>query len=371
MPRRGENIYKRKDGRWEGRYIQSYKENGSAKYASVYGHTYTEVREKLTVQKSLCRNRQKQTCKLTVGELVTLWLEDRYSQIKRSSYACYAAMVERHILPMLGSMPAKDITAEHLEQYLRELKKTGRCDHRGGLSAKTVADIFFVLKSTLKLARRKYGFQDYHGVMEVKGPTIPRRRIEVFTEKEVKKMSQILLADWNKNHATLFLALNTGIRLGELCGLRWGDLDTEDNSIRIARAVQRIRMESRTRLVVQTPKTDSSQRIIPLHPQLMEKLLELRNTEDPKAYILSSANHPMDPRTIQYRFRKFLKDHKLTLRNFHVLRHSFASRCIEHGMDVKCLSEILGHANIKTTMQLYVHPSMAKKRDYLYAVCTI
>ena len=371
MPRRGENIYKRKDGRWEGRYIQYYKEDGRAKYASVYGHSYGEVKEKLSLYRSLQRKNQKQNCKLTVAELLELWLADRYPHVKHSSHACYTALVERHILPQLGMLPVRELTVQKVEQYLTDMKKRGRKDHKGGLSPKTISDIFFVLKSALKLAKRQHGFTDINGVMELKGPTVPKRRIEVFGEYEITRMSELLLSNWDINHASLFLTLNTGIRLGELCGLRWSDFDVRENQVRIARTVQRIQTGKGTRLIVQSPKTDSSERIIPLHPRLIRMLLELCRNDDPKVYLLSGTNHPLDPRTIQYRFRKFLKDNSLTIRNFHVLRHSFASRCIEKGMDVKCLSEILGHSNIKTTMQLYVHPSMAKKRAYLHAVCTI
>jgi len=371
MPRRGENIYKRKDGRWEGRYIQYYREDGHAKYASVYGHSYTEVKEKLTIYRALQRKNQKQNCRLTVGELLELWLADRYPHVKHSSHACYTALVERHIIPRLGTIPVRELSVQKLEQYLADMKKRGRKDQKGGLSPKTISDIFFVLKSALKLAKRQHGYTDVNGIMEIKGPTVPKRRIEVFGEYEISRMSELLLANWDRNHASLFLALNTGIRLGELCGLQWSDFDIHENDVRISRNVQRIHTGKGTRLIIQKPKTDSSERIIPLHPRLLQMLVELRQSDDARAYVLSGTNHPLDPRTVQYRFRKFLKDNNLTIRNFHVLRHSFASRCIEKGMDVKCLSEILGHSNIKTTMQLYVHPSMAKKRAYLHAVCTI
>lgn len=371
MPRRGENIYKRKDGRWEGRYIRSYGENGKAQYASVYGKTYTETKEKLTVCKVTNRKKIKDTCKLTVRELMELWLADRAEKVKDSSYACYADLVRLHICPELGAGQVRDMTAEKLEQFLTAKKKTGRKDGKGGLSAKTISDILFVLKSALKLAQRKHGFIESAEIIDVKGPIAGKRKVETFGPKETERMSKTLLANWNLENASVFLTLNTGIRLGELCGLRWADLDTQENLLRIRRTVLRLRKGGRTELVIQTPKSEQSRRDLPLQPELVELLTALRKETPEDAYMLSGTARPIDPRTVQYRFRNFLWRNRLSIHNFHVLRHSFASRCMEKGMDAKCLSEILGHANIKTTLQLYVHPSMAQKRNGMQMVSTL
>lgn len=371
MPRRGENIYKRKDGRWEGRYIRCYGENGKAKYASVYGKTYTEAKEKLAVCKIANRKKIKDTCKLTVRELMELWLADRAEKVKDSSYACYADLVRLHICPELGVGQVRDMTAEKLEQFLSAKKKTGRKDGKGGFSAKTISDILFVLKSALKLAQRKHGYIESAEIMDVKCPAAGKRKVETFGQKETERMSKLLLENWNLENAAVFLTLNTGIRLGELCGLRWSDLNTQENELRIRRTVLRLRKCGKTQLVVQTPKSEQSRRDLPLQPELVELLSKLRKTEMEDSYIFSGVRKPLDPRTVQYRFHRFLKRNLLSVHNFHVLRHSFASRCIEKGMDAKCLSEILGHANIKTTLQLYVHPSMAQKRSGMQMVSTL
>ena len=184
-------------------------------------------------------------------------------------------------------------------------------------------------------------------------------------------MSNILLANWNLENASVFLTLNTGIRLGELCALKWSDLDEQENELRIRRTVLRLKKGSKTQLVIQTPKSEQSRRDLPLQPELVELLAKLRNSAPDDSYLFSGGTKPVDPRTVQYRFRRFLSRYHLSIHNFHVLRHSFASRCIEKGMDAKCLSEILGHANIKTTLQLYVHPSMAQKRSGMQMVSTL
>ena len=370
MPRRGENIYKRKDGRWEGRYICAYRENGRAKYASVYGKTYGQVKDKLTASKALQRKKPQSSCPLTVNELMDLWLLDRGEKVKDSSYYNYIALTNRHIRPRLGTVLVRTLSAQKLEKYLSDIRYHGRKDGKGGLSPKTVSDVLFVVKSALKLAIRKFGYTDSDGIMEVKAPAVVRRKIETFGEFETKRISDALLKNWNLKNAGIFLCLNTGIRLGELCGLRWGDVNLNENTLKIARTVQRIHLGKGTKMIVQTPKSISSERVIPLHPKLIRMLQELRGQEQDNDYILSRSSKPLDPRTVQYRFCSFLKRENIEKRNFHVLRHSFATRCIEKGMDVKALSEILGHSNVKTTMQLYVHPSMSQKRQYMQAVST-
>ena len=141
--------------------------------------------------------------------------------------------------------------------------------------------------------------------------------------------------------------------------------------MKISRTVQRLWKRKHTKLIVQSPKSDNSIRMIPLLPELMNLLQSLRGEASADAYVLTGTNRPLDPRSMQYRFQKFLVRNDLPVLNFHVLRHTFATRCVEKGMDVKCLSELLGHANIETTLQLYVHPTLGQKRRYLRAVSTL
>lgn len=371
MSRRGENIYKRKDGRWEGRYIRDYQENGRANYQSVYGKSYAEVKSKLANCKELQRKGALQGCKLTVNELLEAWLLERQSHVKVSSLARYTVLARKHIAPELGKLAVADLTAKKLEAFTAEKQNRGRLDHSGGLSPKTVTDILFVLKSALKLAKRRYGYIDTGSAMDAKAPTIPKRRIETFGEYETARMSQILSSDPNLSSTAYLLCLNTGIRLGELCGLRWSDLDCKENELRISRTVQRVKTANRTELIVQSPKSAASERTIPLEPELTRLLMSWRGSASNDAYILTGSSRPMEPRTMQYRFKRFLIKNGFAVRNFHVLRHSFATRCISTGMDAKCLSEILGHSNVKTTLQLYVHPSMAQKRAMLQAASTL
>ena len=156
------------------------------------------------------------------------------------------------------------------------------------------------------------------------------------------------------------------MRLGEVCALRWSDINLVEGVLRVQRTVYRINYGKRTELVLQTPKSENSIRSIPLTAKMLSVLCRMKDKKD--CYLLTGTERPLEPRTMQYRFRRFLEKNNLALRNYHVLRHSFATRCIEGGMDIKSLSEILGHANVQTTLQMYVHPSMATKRAAMEAV---
>lgn len=172
--------------------------------------------------------------------------------------------------------------------------------------------------------------------------------------------------------AGYLLALDYGLRLGEVCGLKWSDISFAEKTLTVSRTVLRLKNGMRTQLTVQTPKTETSARTIPLTAEMLLLLGKLRNSAPEDAYLLTSKRTlPMEPRTMQYRFKAFLKSHGLKNHHFHALRHTFATRSIEKGFDAKTLSEMLGHRNVKTTLQLYVHPTMLHKRKIVEAVSSI
>lgn len=371
VPRRGENIYKRKDGRWEGRYKKPEIVAGKYTYASVYGKSYTEVKEKLLRKREENRSRQQQKCMMTLGQLMDLWLKDRESRVKASSFARYRALAEKHIRPLLGDVPVRNLTAENMESFISGKVNQGKLRGKGGLAPKTISDVLFVVRSVLKYGKLWHGFLDTNRILDVAAPKVPKYKVETFGEQETKELSRCLEKNWNRASAMMLLSLNAGLRLGELCGLKWSDLNEKECELAVNRTVQRTWLLRGTSLQIQLPKSDAALRTIPLSKALMKRILSLRSDDSPECYILSGTLRPMDPRSLQYRFATVLKHCSIRKRNFHVLRHSFATRCIERGMDVKCLSEILGHANIKTTLQLYVHPSRAQKRVSMERVSTL
>lgn len=310
------------------------------------------------------------SCQITVSLLLDNWLSMRLTDIKESTHQRYELLIQMHILPYLGDTRISSLTAEKLSEYVRNLLKHGRLDRCGGLAEKTVNDVFSILKSALKLAARKYAVDP--SLFEVKAPTVRQKRVETLGDRECEVLSRSILQKPDLNGAAYLLALNTGLRLGEVCGLRWSDLSFAERILTVNRTVLRLNKGARTELTVQTPKTEASERAIPLTVEMLSLLAKLRNGVPEDAYILTgNCLRPIEPRTLQYRFKAFLKAHGLRPIHFHTLRHTFATRSIEKGVDAKTLSELLGHSNVKTTLQLYVHPTMLHKRQIVESVSSI
>lgn len=364
MSKYGENIYRRKDGRWEARYIFMRLPNGKAKYKSVYGKTHDIAKEKQLACMLALAKEEASSCDLTVKELLVQYLAQ--TDVKTSTREHYWFMLERHIVPYFGKTSASKLTAKVLSAFLLHLKENGRLDGKGGLSAKTVRDLAVLLKTLLRFAQR-----EYHCVcdaLNAKLPSCKQKNIEVLSEQELAVMSKALSPS-KKITCAVMLALHAGLRVGEVCALRVRDINFMTGTIQISRSVQRMTLNGKSQLLVQRPKSDSSERIVPLHPELLLLLRKYTAGMQPDAYIMTDLrDRPMDPRTCQYQFTVLLKRCGIRHRGFHALRHTFATRCIENGADIKSVSEMLGHMDIKTTLKLYVHPSLESKRRCIQSV---
>ena len=351
MARRGENIYKRKDGRYEGRYPTGYTPDGKRKYCSVYAKSYQDVKEKLLKLKAQKQQFQS-SGKLTVRELFEEWLCSVKLRVKASTYANYRMKANKHILPEFGGFRYENLTAKHLHSFMQKKLDSG-------LSAKYVSDIVIVFKTMAKYVSRVYGFRN--PLADVALPKARKKGIQLLTKFQQKQLSSYLLQHPDNTSVCILISLYMGLRVGEVCGLKWSDIDFAKSILTVRRTVQRISTENGTILSVDTPKTNSSCRCIPI-PEFLLKLLEnLRNQDD--NYILSGSNHPIEPRTLQRRFKSILKKAKFPSIHFHSLRHMFATNCIQMGFDVKTLSEILGHSSVETTLKLYVHSSIERKKE--------
>lgn len=350
MARRGENIYKRKDGRWEGHYKSGYKENGQAKYRSVYGHTYAEVKQKLAPLKVTAPTIIT-SCQLTVKELFTEWLSVVKFRVKPSTYANYLLKVDKHILPAFGGLHYDMLTVQMLNHYIEDKLSSG-------LSAKYVSDIIIVFKSMAKYTAKIYGF---HNVLaDVTLPKVHRKEMQLLSPVQQRQLCNYLLHDLNPTSLSVLLSLYIGLRVGEVCGLMWGDIDFGKSILTVRRTVQRIRHGVHgTRLISDTPKSRSSRRSIPIPTFIMKLLRESRSADD--RYVLSNSTVITEPRTLQRRFKAILKKVNLPSVGYHCLRHMFATNSLQAGFDVKTLSEILGHASVETTLNRYVHTSMERK----------
>ena len=362
MPRKGENIYKRRDGRWEARYITHY-ENGKAKYGYIYAHTYADARAARI--EALRRAEQPKPPRdkafATVGQLCTLWLCDVRGSVKDSTYARYLSIVERHILPHMGELFASQCDSVSINSFSQTLLSTGGAGT--GLSPKTVLDILSVLKSIIRFARGcgyTVGNTD-----NIRNPKRHAKAAATLSPHNRIALEKTLLDAEDLTSLGVLFCLYTGVRIGELCGLRWGDLDLAAGTVRVRRTVERIAntadpAERRTKLIIAPPKTPSSVREIPLPQFLCSRIKKFERREE--CYLLTGSETPLEPNRMYMRYKTLMSRLGMGEYSFHALRHTFATRCVEEGFDIKSLAEILGHSNVSTTLGVYVHPTMEQKR---------
>lgn len=353
MAKRGLNIYKRKDGRWEGRFKCGYSDSGKVKYHSVYAKSYSAVKELLERERVNQNNCYSGKC--TVGELLGLWLDDVRNKVKESTYANYAMKLQKHILPQFSGMRYGELTAHNLSDFIRQKLQSG-------LSEKYVSDIVVVMKSAARFGSKNYNYPN-----RIEFVALPKAlgKVEkpLLNRDEQQRLREGLLRDQTPSNVGILLASATGIRIGELCALKWSDFDFEKSIMTVKQTVQRVcNVEKNgTHLVISSPKSSSSFRQIPLPDFILPIITAARTADD--CYVLSGTRKLVEPRTLQYRFKSFLKQLSLPQVSFHKLRHQFATRCVELGFDVKTLSEILGHHSVEVTLNRYVHSSIERKRD--------
>lgn len=355
MSRKGLNIYHRKDGRYEGRYADGYLDCGKTKYRSIYGRTYSEVKEKLLKIKAKVVV-PKNDSGLTVKKLFDEWLCAKRTQTKASTYANYAFKVQKHLLPAFGELKIEMLTPNRVYDFI--MKK-----QNDGLSNKYISDLLIVLKSMTKYASKIYCC--VNAISDVELPKKEKHELDLYTKEEQNRLKSALLNNMDRSKLAIMLSLFTGIRIGELCGLKWSDIDFRNKTIRIGRSVQRIRSDSsnsKTEVIVAAPKTQSSIRTIPL-PKFLINMLKAFEPSNTNSYLISGTDRLTEPRTMQYRFKSILTKARLRILNFHSLRHMFATNCVEIGFDVKTLSEILGHSSVEITLNRYVHSSMKRKKQ--------
>ena len=349
----GKNIYLRKDGRFEGRIRDGYKENGKPKYHSVYGYSREEVSRKMAE----LQEKPMEKTGLTVRSLFSEWVQAISARVKESTIANYRMKAEKHLFPAFGELDCSEITVPMVQNFIAEKLKNG-------LSARYVSDIVVLLKSLFKYANRIY--QIFNRIADVVMPKKKKPEIQVLSNQEQKKLQAYLVKHPNRTSLGVMISMYTGIRIGELCAVKWSDIDFEKRILTVRHTIQRIQVKNslkKTKLVITEPKSESSRRSIPIPECLLEMLKKFRNSGN--FYVLSGCRKPIESRTMQYRFARILKNVNLPSVHFHSLRHLFASNCVAMGFDVKALSEILGHSSVELTLNRYVHSSMEQKRKYM------
>ncbi len=360
------SIRKRKDGRWEGRYTAGHDpETGKAIYKNVLGKTQAEVKEKLkqAIGEAQALDVTK-AGKYTVGEWMEVWFQD-YAKIKvrPSSHQTYQGYIHNHIRPNIGDIPLEKLTSLDLQKFYKKLLSQGRVDRleaKGqpkGLSAKTVRNIHQILSSALKLAQE----QRLILTNPAEGCALPR-----VEHQEMKTLTTVQLASFFREaresgvFELYYLELATGLRRGELLGLKWEDIDLERGDLRVRRQVSRINGE-----VVEAPlKTKNAYRTLPLAEDTVSVLREQRRKVGNSPWVFPSPNGgPISPDSVLHMLHRVLKRAGLPKVRFHDLRHTFATLALQNGVDVKTVSGMLGHFSAGFTLDTYAHITSAAQRQ--------
>lgn len=270
MSKRGENIHKRKDGRWEARIL----DNNRNKYKSIYAGSYSELKSKIRNTESY-KSKTKKLKTLTVKDLSEEWLKQIEIKTKQSTTAKYTHTIKNHILPYLGKINISELNCTVINEFIREKTANGKLDKSGGLSPKTIRDIISILNQMLRFAQTSEYIAPVK--FDIPKPRTQEQELKALTPKEQEMLVRYVKNHINAENSGILIALYTGVRLGELCALQWKDIDFELSVIKITKTIQRIQntdksIPNKTRIIIDTPKSKKSMREIPI-PDFIYDLL--------------------------------------------------------------------------------------------------
>lgn len=294
-------------------------------------------------------------------EIIPAWLEYKKQYVKLSTMSAYKLLIDNHLIPEFGDL--EFITEAQVQRFVLQKLEIG-------LSQKSITDVLICLKMTVKFGKKQRLF-DYDE-WEVIYPSNSKKntKLEVLTKAEHKKILDYIVSNFNFKNLGIYICLCTGIRIGEVCGLTWEDINLEDQIIYVRRTIQRIYSaepgnKKKTQLIIDTPKTQTSRREIPMAPDLVKMVKNIKKLVNDSYYVISNDKKPIEPRTYRCYYKLLMKELDMPSLKFHGLRHTFATRCIESRADIKTVSTILGHANITTTLNIYVHPNNEQKKKVI------
>lgn len=289
-------------------------------------------------------------------KIVELWQADKQQYVKKSTFAAYSLLITNHLLPAFAAKV--DIQEEDVQQFV-----FAKLDE--GLSQKSVKDILIVLKMVLRFGV-KYNLIA-HRQIDIRFPTErERQEVEVLSKANQRKIMEFVKSNFTFQNLGIYICLCAGLRIGEVCALTWDDIDAEQGVIYVTKTIQRIylvgEIEKRTEVIIDTPKSKNSIREIPMTRDLLRIVKPLKKVVNGSFYVLTNSATPTEPRTYRNYYKRLMRQLDIPALKFHGLRHSFATRCIESNCDYKTVSVLLGHSNISTTLNLYVHPNMEQKK---------
>ena len=310
--------------------------------------------------------------KILYKDWIYTWLLEKKDYIKESTYANYSNNIFNHIIPKLGNYYLNELNHKVIQDFLLELSKNGRKDNTGGLAEKTIKDITIIIKGSIKKGINEDKIK--HIELTFNYPKDNKEnKLYVLTKREQNKITNYVLENINSRNIGLLISLYSGIRIGELCALKWEDVDFKKNCLTINKTIQRVYIKDKnkniSKVIITTPKTKNANREIPINKDFLEILKKVKS--DKKHYILTGNEKYIEPRTYRKYFNKILDELKIKHFNFHSLRHTFATNCISLGVDYKTVSELLGHANVNITLNLYVHPRYSQKKKCIDLVCKV
>ena len=374
MSRRGTNIRKRADGRWEGRYYIP-DQSGTKKCKSVYGHSYKETSDKLNAAKTAVQSRIARAGLSTVivDEAANKWLESIRTNRKLSTYQKYSTIYAEYIKPQWGDALVDELDSGEIVTALPDTLSTSIC--------KSIMSIFNLI---IEYGNVLYGTNLIHlSYKSIHSPATSTNNTNTINITDQQKLIKYLLTELDIYKLGILLCLFMGLRLGEICALKWEDIDMISRTLHVNRTVQRLPVDTvhtsdssqnnhtatkKTSLYIDSPKTSNSLREIPIPDFIYDKLSDYYNTSMKGDSYFLKKNQPMDPRTYQNRFHIYIKEAGIGNTHFHALRHTFATNCISSGADAKSVSEILGHSNVNITLNRYVHPNLETKRSAINSI---
>lgn len=369
MSRKGENIYKRKDGRWEDRYIKGYTENRKIKYGYVYARTYKDVKKKLIEKKHYNITSQPkdiESSDIVFSQIANKWLAS-LTEIKLSTYNKYANTLDTYIYPDIGDCHISDVTQDKLSCLISHLQEHESKRTRRKLSSKTIRHILSILHRIGVYAEKR----NYHVFYDTELFSFKQnsQELSIFSKDQTNLLISFLIENMNAKNLGILICLYTGLRVGEICALKWKNISLDEKSLYVEQTMQRVQVQNataedcpKTKIIIDKPKTACSIRTIPIPGSLIPLLKKYQKSPD--SFVLSERSEKyIEPRSLQYHYKSLLARAKIPYHNYHALRHTFATRCVEAGFDIKSLSEILGHSSVNITLNRYVHPSMDLKRQ--------
>ena len=353
MARRGENVYKRKDGRWEGRVLGK-----DGKYRYFYATSYRQVKEKIknASEQPVVRQIQRNT---GAAELFSTWVRQVQTQVKPTTFENYESCIRRYVIPFFEQAPNKTISVKTVTAFVQHIEGTAN------LSATTKKKILTIFKTALRAGLKSMPQRAI--ILEaVVLPKTETKEVQVFSMAEQRQIEAAVYQMTDIRALGIVLCFYTGIRLGELCALRWSDIDLEAGTMNICRTVSRTRCFEaggpKTMLLVGSPKSRKSARKIPLPAFLLKLIQEHWRSASDHYYVVSGKDVPIDPRSYEKIYKNVLSFAGVKDRKFHAIRHTFATRALELGVDIKTISEILGHSGVSVTLNIYAHSMLEQKK---------